>query len=83
MLFRSLTLALQTGAREATAQFFPLAEGVIDNVGRATVTPQARGVQISLPLADPASPLPSTLRGVVVLSGDRAYTIDAPLTALR
>lgn len=78
---KQFTLAVQTGARESTAVFFPLEPDQIDNVATQAATPQAKGIQLVLQRADPETKAPSVLKGILVLGKERAFEIAAPVTA--
>jgi DsbC/DsbD-like thiol-disulfide interchange protein len=77
---RQFILTIETGQREpATAQFFPLAAGVIDDSAPQPPTPTARGITFTRRASEQLTTPPKTLSGVVVFSDTRAYTIDAPV----
>jgi DsbC/DsbD-like thiol-disulfide interchange protein len=76
---KNLILTVETGSPEAKASFFPLEEDQLDNDVAQSVTPSRTGVQITLKKSDQLSKLPSTLKGVVVFSPDRAYEVAAPV----
>ena len=80
---RNFVLSIRTGQPETTATFFPLNPDQIDNAARQVVTPAERGAQLTLQKADPQSPSLSMLKGVVVLAGERAFEVAAPVVALR
>ena len=72
-------LTAVTGQPESEAQFFPADGDVILNAAPQTVTPTPRGFTLDLkkdPNAPPAKP--TQLRGLLELSGGRAYAIIAP-----
>jgi len=72
-------LTANTGQRETEAQFFPADGDIILNAAPQTVTPTAKGLTLDLkkdPNAPPAKP--AQLRGLLELSGGRAYAIIAP-----
>jgi DsbC/DsbD-like thiol-disulfide interchange protein len=67
-----------TGRRETEAQFFPADPDLIANAAPQDVTPTSKGLTLGLkkdPNAPPAKP--TTLRGLLELSGGRAYEIAA------
>ena len=74
-------LALETGASESKAAFFPLEEDQIDNDAQQGLTPSPRGVQIKLKKSDQLKKPVAELKGVVVLGAGRAYEVSAPLAA--
>jgi len=59
--------------------FFPLEGDQVDNSAPQTVMATPTGVQLTLQRADPDGPTPSTLKGVVVLGGGRAYELAIPI----
>ena len=77
---RQFVLTIETGQREpATAQFFPLASGLIDDSAPLPPTPTARGITFTLRAPEQLTAAPKMLQGVVVFSDTRAYTITAPV----
>ncbi|MGE3176972.1 MAG: protein-disulfide reductase DsbD domain-containing protein [Vicinamibacterales bacterium] len=74
---KQITLTLRTGKSEPSASFFPLEFDQIDNGAPQSATPTPTGLQLALTRSDPESPPPAVLRGVAVLSGGRAYEINA------
>jgi DsbC/DsbD-like thiol-disulfide interchange protein len=78
---RQFDLAIDTGTRETSAQFFPLAPSQIDDSSPQQVTPTARGMRLTLHASDQLTAAPRTLSGLLVLSDSRAFTIDAPVTS--
>jgi len=72
-------LTLDTGKREATAQFFPLVAGQIDDSAPQPAAPTARGVRLTLRASSQLTAAPRTLSGVIVLPDGRAFTIDPPV----
>jgi DsbC/DsbD-like thiol-disulfide interchange protein len=77
-----LKLKIETGERETGAEFYPLDEDAIRNAAEQKVVPTAKGVQLTMERADISDTLPTRLRGVVKLSGGRAYSIDSPVQAM-
>jgi thiol:disulfide interchange protein/DsbC/DsbD-like thiol-disulfide interchange protein len=71
-----------TGQRESEAQFFPADADLILNAAPQTVTPTAKGLTLDLK-KDPNAPpsKPTQLRGLLELSGGRAYAIVVPAGA--
>jgi len=77
---RQFVLTIDTGQREpATAQFFPLTSGVIDDSAPQPPTPTARGITFTRRASEQLTAAPKTIDGVVVFSDTRAYTIAAPV----
>jgi thiol:disulfide interchange protein len=80
-VFQSTTggfrLAVKTGQRETTAEFFPADQSVVDNPAPQKVTPTADGLILDLKKDTNLAAAPAQLRGVLVLAGGRAYDIDA------
>jgi DsbC/DsbD-like thiol-disulfide interchange protein len=75
----SFTMAIETGRREATADFFPLDAGQIDSSAPVVAAARATGITLTLRKSpDLAKPL-TTLRGVVVLGDKRAYEVAAKI----
>ena len=76
----TFTLSVQTGSRETAAQFFPLVPGQVDPAAPTRASPTARGVDLVLRKSNYLESSVASLKGVIVLSGGRAYEIDVPLT---
>jgi DsbC/DsbD-like thiol-disulfide interchange protein len=74
----SFVLAANLGAQIMQATFFPLAEAQIDNSAPQILRPLAGGFQLTLRKSDRLLKPIDRLNGVLVLSGDHAYLIDAP-----
>lgn len=75
-------ITLVTGQRETDAAFFPEDPDLISNPAPQKVAPTVKGASIDLvkdPNAGPAKP--KELRGLVELSGNRAYEIAIPVGA--
>jgi len=73
-----------TGQRETKAEFFPADADVIANAAPQNVTPTAKGLTLELkkdPNAPSGSAKPTELRGLLELSGGRAYEFAAPAGA--
>jgi len=79
---RNLVLAVTTGRRESSAQFFPADQNLIANAAPQVVKPLADGVQLTLVKDENLTAAPKELHGVVVLAGERAYEIRATPGAL-
>ena len=73
-------LSIETGARESQASFFPLREDEVDNAALPAVAPSERGARITLKKSDLLTKPLATLKGVLVLSGNRAVELSAPVT---
>lgn len=75
-------ITLVTGQRETEASFFPSDPDLISNPAPQKVTPAAKGAMIDLVKDSSAPPAkPKELRGIVELSGNRAYEIAIPAGA--
>jgi DsbC/DsbD-like thiol-disulfide interchange protein len=72
-------LTLHTGSKERHGVFFPADPSVIRNAAPQTVTPLADGVRINLQKSDLLVKTPARLSGVIVLDGDKAFLVDAPI----
>jgi len=70
-------LALTTGQRESSAEFFPTEQNILSNPAPQTVTPTATGLVLDLKKDPNIAGNPAQLAGVVELSGGRAYEIAA------
>lgn len=70
-------LGLKTGQREASAQFFPADQSVLDNPAPQTATPTADGLILDLKKDANLTTTPAQLKGVLELDGGRAYEITA------
>jgi len=76
---RHFDLSVQTGKREASANFFPLVPSQIDDSATPQITPTDRGIRVGLRASDQLTAAPPTLTGVLVLADGKAYTISAPV----
>ncbi len=76
---RHFDLAVQTGKRESSANFFPLVPSQIDDSAPPRITPTDRGISFGLRASDQLTAAPHTLTGVLVLADGKAYTISAPV----
>jgi len=70
-------LAFLAGKRETSAQFFPAEQNILSNPAPQTVTPTATGLVLDLKKDPNMAANPTQLRGVLELSGGRAYEIAA------
>jgi DsbC/DsbD-like thiol-disulfide interchange protein len=75
----SLVLTGNLGRRITYAIFFPLAESQVSNAGPQTLVPTASGFSLTLRKSDQLLKPIARLKGVLVLSGERAYSIDVPV----
>jgi DsbC/DsbD-like thiol-disulfide interchange protein len=76
----SFVLTANLGHQVTQAIFFPLAESQIDNAAPQKLLPLAAGFRLTLRKSDQLLRPINRLRGVLVLSADRAYLIDVPLS---
>jgi DsbC/DsbD-like thiol-disulfide interchange protein len=76
----SFVLAAKVAPQITQATFFPLAESQIDNSGPQTLKPLAGGFRLTLRKSDRLLKPIERLLGVLVVSGDRAYLIDVPVS---
>ncbi|HWE86633.1 MAG TPA: thioredoxin family protein [Terracidiphilus sp.] len=70
-------LTVLTGQREIEASFFPADQNILDNPAPQKVTPAAKGFTLELKKDANLTQKPAELRGVLELSGGRAYEIAA------
>jgi thiol:disulfide interchange protein len=70
-------LAVTTGRRETSAEFFPSDQFVVDNPSPQKLTPTRTGLILDLKKDATLAATPKALNGVLELSGDRAYEISA------
>jgi len=70
-------LALTTGQRESSAEFFPAEQNILSNPAPQTATPTATGLVLDLKKDPNIAGNPVQLAGVVELSGGRAFEIAA------
>jgi DsbC/DsbD-like thiol-disulfide interchange protein len=71
------TLAVTTGRRERSAQFFPLDPNLISNAAPQRAEPRDDGIQLALVQDENLRARPQLLRGVVEFTDGRAYAIRA------
>lgn len=69
-----------TGHQITQAVFFPLAESQIENAAPQKLLAVAAGFRLTLRKSDQLLKPLDRLKGVLVLSADRAYLIDVPLS---
>ncbi len=72
-------LNAELGKRPASALFFPLEEGQLDNVAPQNPQPGAKGVRLHLKKSPQLAKPIARLRGVLVVDG-AGYKIDLPVT---
>jgi thiol:disulfide interchange protein DsbD len=70
-------LVVETGQRETEAAFFPEDQDIIDNPAPQKLTPTANGLILDLKKDVILAANPALLRGVLELSGGRAFEIVA------
>ena len=70
-------LSVETGQRETEATFFPEDQDILDNPAPQKLTPTANGLILDLKKDAGLAANPAKLRGVLELSGGRAYEIVA------
>jgi thiol:disulfide interchange protein DsbD len=70
-------LAIETGQRETIAAFFPAEPGILDNSALQNLTPTAKGLILNLKKDAGLSSQPAHLKGVLELSGGRAFELTA------
>ena len=68
-----------TGSREEHAVFFPLELSQVNDSADQAVTPLAAGVRVVLRKSSQLARDPGALRGVLALSGGRAFVVEAPV----
>jgi DsbC/DsbD-like thiol-disulfide interchange protein len=75
----SFVLTGNLGRRITYAIFFPLAESQVSNAAPQALVPMASGFSLTLRKSDQLLKPIARLKGVLVLSGERAYSIDVPV----
>jgi thiol:disulfide interchange protein len=70
-------LGIDTGTKQASAQFFPLDETVIANAAPQPARPLSHGVELTLAKDENLQGKPQTLNGVIELADGSAYIIHA------
>jgi thiol:disulfide interchange protein DsbD len=70
-------LGVETGQRETEAVFFPADEDILDNPAPQKAIPTARGFVLDLKKDSSLSANPAQLKGVLELSGGRAFELAA------
>jgi thiol:disulfide interchange protein DsbD len=76
----SFMLTASVGHQITQAIFFPLTESQIDNAAPQKFLPVDAGFRLTLRKSDQLLKPIERLKGVLVLSADRAYLIDVPLS---
>ncbi len=70
-------LSVETGQKETEASFFPSDENILDNPAPQMLTPTARGLVLDLKKDASLAANPAQLKGVLELSGGRAFEFAA------
>jgi len=76
-------LSIRVKKSLSAAQFFPLEPSQVDNAAAQKVEPTASGARITLKKSDELLKPIAVLRGVLVLPGDEAYRVEAPVQAAK
>jgi thiol:disulfide interchange protein len=74
---KGFVLDVTTGAKQQSAQFFPLDETVIANAAPQPAKPLSDGVELTLTKDENLQAAPQTLNGVIELADGSAYVIHA------
>jgi DsbC/DsbD-like thiol-disulfide interchange protein len=72
-------LTAHTGQRVAQAYFFPMEESEVQNAPQQKLTAQAAGFELTLRKSDELTKPVTRLKGVLQVSGDHFYFVDAPV----
>jgi thiol:disulfide interchange protein DsbD len=75
----SFVLTATVGHRITDAIFFPLVEAQVSNAAPQSLAPTATGFRMTLRKSDQLLKPIARLKGVLVFSGERAYSIDVPV----
>jgi thiol:disulfide interchange protein DsbD len=70
-------LTVETGQRELSAMFFPEDQDIIDNPAPQKLTPTPTGLILDLKRDAGLAANPALLKGVLALSGERAFELTA------
>jgi thiol:disulfide interchange protein len=70
-------LAIKTGRREESAEFYPLDEDALRNAANQVVVANSKGALLTLERGDISDTLPRHLKGILKLAGNRSYLVDA------
>ena len=76
----SFVLGANVAPQITQAIFFPLSEAQIDNSASQILQPQPNGFRLTLRKSDRLLKPIERLKGVLVVSGKRAYMIDVPVS---
>ncbi len=76
----SFVLTANVGHQITQAVFFPLAESQIENAAPQKLLAEKAGFRLTLRKSDRLLKPIKRLKGVLVLSGDRAFLIDVPIS---
>jgi len=76
---KTFRIRLNTGARIRQASFFPLEFDQVDNAQPQNAVPLASGVEVDVQKSDQLLKPLQELKGVLVIDGDRAYQVTAPV----
>ena len=75
----SFVLTANLGHKITHAIFFPLAESQVSNAAPQTLVPTVTGFTLTLRKSDQLLKPIARLKGVIVLSGEQAYSVDVPV----
>jgi DsbC/DsbD-like thiol-disulfide interchange protein len=75
----TFVLSIVTGTREAEATFFPLEPLQVRDSAPQRAAPLAQGVRLTLQKSERLLHPIASLKGVLVLRGDQAYSVDVPI----
>jgi DsbC/DsbD-like thiol-disulfide interchange protein len=76
----SFVLTANVGHQVTEAVFFPLVESQVSNAAPQNLAPAATGFRMTLRKSDQLLKPIARLKGVLVLPGGRAYSIDVPVS---
>jgi hypothetical protein len=76
----SFVLTAKLGRQTTRATFFPLEESQVDNSAPQMAVPMAAGFQLTLRKSDQLLKPIERLKGVLELSANQAYVIDAAIS---
>ncbi|MBT9330219.1 thioredoxin family protein [Acidipila sp. 4G-K13] len=74
---KEFTLAVQTGSRESSAEFFPFDQTIIANAAPQPAKPLSSGIALTLTKDDNIQSSPKELHGLVVFPNGKTYEIHA------
>src|SRR5271163_979762 len=72
------SVAVLTGKKETSAQFFPYDESQIANAAKQQIKPLKNGIQIEIQKDENLKTTPATLHGLVVFPDGRAFDVQFP-----